>query len=213
MPGSHVTVVDHPAVAHRLAELRDASTETDRFRTVMREISTFVAYEALRGLATRPRQVVTPIGPASVAEVTERVLIVPILRAGLGMVDGIQAVVPATQVAHLGMRRNEETLDAVTYLDGLPADLAGRWVVVCDPMLATGGSLAQACRLVVGRGATQVTALCLLASAPGVARFTAEFPDIHVACAALDAELDHRGYIVPGLGDAGDRLFGPPPVR
>jgi uracil phosphoribosyltransferase len=212
MPPSPLLVVDHPAVAHRLADLRDASTGTDRFRALVREVSTFVAYEALRGLATRSRQVVTPIGPASAAEVAEQVLIVPILRAGLGMVDGIQAVVPSTQVAHLGMRRNEETLDAVTYLDGLPADLTGRWVVVCDPMLATGGSLAQACRLVMDRGATRVTALCLVASVPGVARFTSEFPDIQVACAALDDELDHRGYIVPGLGDAGDRLFGPPPT-
>jgi uracil phosphoribosyltransferase len=212
MPIATLTVVDHPAVAHRIAELRDVATGRDRFRTLLGELSSVLAYEALRDLGTEPRDVQTPVGVAHATVVSEHVLVVPILRAGLGMVPGIQAIIPETEVAHLGMRRNEETLAAATYLDGLPADLSGRRVVVCDPMLATGGSLAQGVRLVAARGAQRIVALCILASAPGVERFAAEFPDVAVTCAALDPELDGRGYIIPGLGDAGDRLFGPPPA-
>jgi uracil phosphoribosyltransferase len=209
---ANVTVVDHPAVTHRVAELRDAATVPDRFRTVLAELSALVAYEALRHLPTSPVEVTTPLAVAPGRVVTEHLLIVPILRAGLGMVPGIQSVIPETEVAHLGMRRDEETLAAVTYLDRLPADLTGRRVVVCDPMLATGGSLAQGVRLVAERGATDIVALCILAAAPGTERFSAEFPDVPVTCAALDPALDGRGFIVPGLGDAGDRLFGPPPA-
>jgi uracil phosphoribosyltransferase len=211
MSNARLTVVDHPVVAHRITELRDVATGRDRFRTVLGELSSLLAYEALRDLGTRPSEVRTPVGVAHGTVVSERVLVVPILRAGLGMVGGIQAVIPDTEVAHLGMRRNEETLAAVTYLDGLPADLSGRRVVVCDPMLATGGSLAQGARLVAARGAERIAVLCVLASVPGIERFAGEFPEVSVTCAALDLELDGRGYIVPGLGDAGDRLFGPPP--
>jgi uracil phosphoribosyltransferase len=207
-----LTVVDHPAVTHRIAELRDVATGPDRFRTVLSELSSLIAYEALRDLGMSSVEVQTPVGVAHGRVVSEHVLIVPILRAGLGMVPGIQAVIPETEVAHLGMRRNEETLAAATYLDRLPADLSGRRVVVCDPMLATGGSMAEAVRLVAERGATRISALCILASAPGIERVAGEFPDVPVTCAALDPELDERGYIIPGLGDAGDRLFGPPPA-
>jgi uracil phosphoribosyltransferase len=210
-PQRHVTVVDHPVVAHRVGALRDVATPSDRFRAIVHELSVFVAYEAFRDLATEPIEVRTPIAPAAAVRIRSHLLVVPILRAGLGMVEGIQAVVPGTQVAHLGMRRDEATLDAITYLDGLPKDLAGRRVAVCDPMLATGGSLAQAVGLVASRGASRIDALCLLASVPGLARFHDEYPDVPVTCAAVDDRLDQRGYIVPGLGDAGDRLFGPPP--
>ncbi|MHB1500056.1 MAG: uracil phosphoribosyltransferase [Candidatus Dormibacteria bacterium] len=207
---ARVTIVDHPAVAHRLGHLRDERTGRDRFRVLMAEIAMFLAYEALRDLPTSPRQRRTPVGDVEAREVTEEVLVVPVLRAGLGMVPGVQQVAPNCEVAHLGMKRNEDTLDAVCYLDGLPADLSARRVVVCDPMLATGGSLAQACRLIAGRGASHITALCLVASEPGLRTFATQLPQVAVVCAAVDASLDERGYIVPGLGDAGDRLFGPP---
>jgi uracil phosphoribosyltransferase len=181
MAQSTLLVVGHPAVTHRMAELRDRTTGPDRFRVLVQQITSWVTYEALRDLRTVETVVSTPVADAVVPTVAETVLVVPILRAGLGMVSGVQAVVPDAQLALLGMRRNEETLEPTTYLDGLPADLTGRRVVLCDPMLATGGSLAEA------------------------------GPGISIACAALDDELDGRGYIVPGLGDAGDRLWGPPP--
>jgi uracil phosphoribosyltransferase len=135
---------------------------------------------------------------------------VPILRAGLGMVQAIQEIVPLTEVAHVGLRRDETTLHSEVYLNRLPRDLSGRRVIVCDPMLATGGSLTQVCDLVIERGARQVIALCIIASKPGLAAFTKAHADVRVLCAAVDPELNDVGYIVPGLGDAGDRLFGPP---
>ncbi len=211
MPES-LTLVEHPAVAIRVAELRDVRTGTDRFRALAEEISRWVAYEALRDLATAGFELVTPVGPAPGRRLAESVLIVPVLRAGLGMVAGIQAVVPGTEVAHLGMRRDETTLVATTYLDGLPSDLHGRRVVVCDPMVATGGSMIQACALAAKRGAARIDALCLIASKPGVARVAEACQGVRLVAAALDDELDGRGFIVPGLGDAGDRLFGPPPT-
>lgn len=207
---SRLTVVGHPSVAQRLGQLRDEGTGRDRFRNLMAEISMFLAYEALADLSTSAHTIRTPVGPGSALAIEEEVLVVPILRAGLGMVPGVQQVAPNCEVAHLGLKRNEETLDAVCYLDGLPADLSARRAVVCDPMLATGGSLAQACRLIASRGAARITALCLVASEPGLRSFSAQMPEVHVVCAAVDAALDQRGYIVPGLGDAGDRLFGPP---
>lgn len=203
-------VANHPTIAHRLAEVRDRRTGRDRFRELVEEISMFLAYEALRGLGTAPRSVTTPVARTRALVVTEELLVVPVLRAGLGMVPGIQRVAPNCEVAHLGMKRDEDTLDAVCYLDGLPADLSQRRVVVCDPMLATGGSLAQACGLIQRRGATQVIALCLVASEPGLRNFSGVMPDVAIACAAVDPALDSRGYIVPGLGDAGDRQFGAP---
>jgi len=205
-----VRVVEHPLVQHRLVGLRDQATESAAFRKLVHEISTFVAYEALGHLATEQVSVRTPVGEASCTRIAETVLLVPVLRAGLGMVPAIQELLPYTEVAHVGLRRDEETLRSEVYLDRLPKDLTGRHVVVCDPMLATGGSLAQVCDLVVSRGAAQVEALCLIASVPGIARFRTAHPALPVTCAVIDPELDERGFIVPGLGDAGDRLFGPP---
>jgi uracil phosphoribosyltransferase len=206
-----VTVLDHPVLVHRIAALRDKSTDRDTFRQLISEISRFVAYEALRDLGMVDVVVDTPVMDGAPARrVIENILVVPVLRAGLGMVQAIQEVVPLTEVAHVGLRRNETTLYSDVYLNRLPADLSGRRVIVCDPMLATGGSLVQVCRLVLERGASQVLALCIIASEPGLATFCAAHPDVHVWCAALDPGLNEVGYIVPGLGDAGDRLFGPP---
>jgi uracil phosphoribosyltransferase len=204
-------VVGHPLAVHRLSGLRDASTDSPTFRQLVAELSTFVAYEALRDLTTVDRQIDTPVRAGVwCPRVDEMVLLVPVLRAGLGMVPAIQATLPATEVAHVGLRRDEATLQADVYLNRLPLDLSGRRVVVCDPMLATGGSLAQVCDMVKERGASRVTVLCLIASVPGLAFFRTRHPDVGVACVAVDPGLDDRGFIVPGLGDAGDRLFGPP---
>jgi len=206
-----VTVVDHPVLAHRLAQLRDRQTGSDTFRQLISEVSGLLAYEALRDLGTAMVTVDTPVADAAQARrVAEVVLLVPILRAGLGMIEAIQAIVPLTEVAHVGLRRDEATLRSEVYLNRLPQDLSDRRVIVCDPMLATGGSLGQVCELVRVRGAAEIIALCVLASEPGLAAFGGAHPAVRVFCAAVDPELNDAGFIVPGLGDAGDRLFGPP---
>jgi uracil phosphoribosyltransferase len=206
-----VTLLDHPVVEHRVTTLRDKRTDRDMFRQLISEITRFMAYEALRDLATVPVVVDTPVADGAPGrKVTENVLVVPILRAGLGMVQAVQEVVPLTEVAHVGLRRDERTLHSEVYLNRLPADLTGRRVIVCDPMLATGGSLVQVCDLVVERGAREVVALCVIASAPGIETFLGAHPTVGLYCAAVDPALNEVGYIVPGLGDAGDRLFGPP---
>ena len=206
-----VTVVDHPVLAHRVAQLRDRATGGDTFRQLVAEVSGLLAYEALGDLGTTTIAVDTPVAEGAPARrVSEVVLLVPILRAGLGMVQAIQEVIPLTEVAHVGLRRDDATLQSDVYLDRLPGDLSGRRVVVCDPMLATGGSLAQVCDMVAERGAERVLALCIIASEPGIAAFSARHPAVPVYCATVDPGLNEVGYIVPGLGDAGDRLFGPP---
>jgi uracil phosphoribosyltransferase len=205
-----VTVVDHPVLAHRVGQLRDRRTDSDTFRQLVSEVSGFLAYEALRDLGTQDVTVDTPVADATpVRRVGEVVLLVPILRAGLGMIQAIQEIVPLTEVAHVGLRRNETTLQSEVYLNRLPGNLGGRRVIVCDPMLATGGSLGQVCELVRGRGAAEIIALCVLASEPGLGAFGGQHPGVRVYCAAVDPELNDAGFIVPGLGDAGDRLFGP----
>jgi uracil phosphoribosyltransferase len=208
---SVLTVVDHPVLAHRVAQLRDRRTGGDTFRQLIAEVSGLLAYEALRDLGTDTVTVDTPVAAAAPARcVAEVVLLVPVLRAGLGMVQAIQGIVPLTEVAHVGLRRDEATLRSEVYLNRLPRDLGGGRVTVCDPMLATGGSLVQVCNLVTERGASEVIALCILASEPGLDAFAVAHPCVPVYCAAVDPELNDAGFIVPGLGDAGDRLFGPP---
>jgi uracil phosphoribosyltransferase len=208
---NEVRLLDHPVLEHRLATLRDRRTDRDTFRQLISEISRFMAYEALRDLGTAPVTVDTPVATGAPArKVVENVLVVPILRAGLGMVQAIQEVVPLTEVAHVGLRRDEETLHSEVYLNRLPADLTGRRVIVCDPMLATGGSLVQVCDLVAERGAREIVALCVIGSVPGIATFQMAHPSVALSCAAVDPDLNELGFIIPGLGDAGDRLFGPP---
>jgi len=203
--------MDHPVLVHRVATLRDKRTDRDSFRRLVAEITQFLAYEALRDLGTEDVLVDTPVTAGAPArQVNENILVVPVLRAGLGMVQAIQEVVPLTEVAHVGLRRDEATLRSEVYLNRLPRQLGGRRVIVCDPMLATGGSLVQVCDLVRDRGAREVIVLCVIASVPGIAVFTAAHPNVRLFCAAVDPELNEVGYIVPGLGDAGDRLFGPP---
>ncbi len=211
MSPGEVLVVSHPAVQDRLGRLRDRTTPPSLFRQLASEISSFVAYEALGDLATAGGVVDTPVAEgASCERVVENVLLVPVLRAGLGMIPAVQEMLPLSEVAHVGLRRDEATWRSEVYLNRLPADLSGRRVVVCDPMLATGGSLATVCDHVAERGAGRIMALCLIASGPGLEHFHERHRSVPVACAAVDPQLDHRAYIVPGLGDAGDRLFGPP---
>ena len=198
-------------MADKVRQLRDRRTSNADFLRLAGEISRFVAYEAFRETPVSATTVDTPValGAAAVRVDTEYV-IVPILRAGLGMSPAVQEVLPRHRVCLVGLRRDETTLLPDVYLDGLPDDLAGAHVVLCDPMLATGGSLDCVLTMLRTRGATDVTVLCLIAAEPGVAFVLSRHPDVTIVTAALDAELTPVGYITPGLGDAGDRLFGPP---
>jgi uracil phosphoribosyltransferase len=205
-------VVDHPLVAHKLTALRDATTDSPTFRRLADELVTLLAYEATRGVRVEPHEIATPVAPTTGVRLSApKPLVVPILRAGLGMLDGMTRLVPTAEVGFLGMIRDEHTLEASTYATRLPDDLSGRQVFLLDPMLATGGTLAAAITFVRDRGADDVTAICLLAAPEGVAAVEAAFgPDapVTIVVAGLDERLNELGYIVPGLGDAGDRLYG-----
>ena len=208
-----VHVADHPLIAHKLTVLRDKSTDSPTFRRLADELVTLLAYEATRDVRVEPVEVTTPVASATGVRMTNpRPLVVPILRAGLGMLEGMQRLIPTAEVGFLGMVRNEETLEAVTYAERLPEDLTGRQCYVLDPMLATGGSLAAAIRFLVDRGADHITAVCLIAAPEGIARIESELQDVPVpvnlVIAGQDEKLNEVGYIVPGLGDAGDRLYG-----
>ncbi|MBD0739027.1 uracil phosphoribosyltransferase [Streptomyces sp. CBMA29] len=204
-------VVDHPLVAHKLTTLRDERTDSPTFRRLADELVTLLAYEATRDVRTEQVDIRTPVGPTTGVRLSyPRPLVVPILRAGLGMLDGMVRLLPTAEVGFLGMVRDEETLEAATYATRMPEDLSGRQVYVVDPMLATGGTLVAAIDLLIDRGADDVTALCLLAAPEGVEsmeRALAGKP-VTVVTAAVDERLNDRGYIVPGLGDAGDRMYG-----
>lgn len=206
-------VVDHPLVAHKLTHLREAGTDSPTFRRLADELVTLLAYEATRDVRVSPYDIVTPVAPTTgVSLATPKPLVVPILRAGLGMLDGMMRLLPTAEVGFLGMIRNEETLEASTYAERLPEDLSGRQCYVLDPMLATGGTLAAAIRFLTDRGADHITAICLLAAPEGCARLERELHGLDVpvtvVTAAVDERLNEKGYIVPGLGDAGDRLYG-----
>jgi len=206
-------VIDHPLVSHKLTTLRDIDTDSPTFRRLADELVTLLAYEATRDVRVEPVDIVTPVSPTrGVKLATPKPLVVPILRAGLGMLDGMMRLLPTAEVGFLGMMRNEETLQASTYAERLPDDLAGRQCYVLDPMLATGGTLAAAIRFLTDRGADDITAICLLAAPEGCRRLEEELEGLHVpvtvVTAAMDEKLNEKGYIVPGLGDAGDRLYG-----
>ncbi len=208
-----IHVVDHPLVAHKLTTLRDETTDSPTFRRLVDQLVTLLAYEATRDVRVGPVDIVTPVGPTSGVRLTEpQPLVVPILRAGLGMLDGMMRLLPTAEVGFLGMMRNEETLEASTYAERLPDDLSGRQCYVLDPMLATGGTLAAAIRFLTDRGADDITAICLLAAPEGCERLEKDLDGLDVpvtvVTAAMDEKLNDKGYIVPGLGDAGDRLYG-----
>jgi uracil phosphoribosyltransferase len=206
-------VVDHPLVDHKLTALRDERTDSPTFRRLADELVTLLAYEATRDVRIEPVRITTPVAPAEgVRLAPPKPLVVPILRAGLGMLDGMVRLLPTAEVGFLGMIRDEHTLIASTYATRLPEDLSGRQCYVLDPMLATGGTLAAAIRFLTDRGADHITAICLLAAPEGCARLEGDLAGLDVpvtvVTAAMDEKLNDRGYIVPGLGDAGDRLYG-----
>jgi len=206
-------VADHPLVAHKLAVLRDEKTASSTFRLLVDELVTLLAYEATRDVRTEPREVTTPVATTMGTHLAEpRPLVVPILRAGLGMLEGMTRLLPTAEVGFLGLQRDEETLKAITYANRLPDDLSGRQCFVLDPMLATGGTLIAAIDYLFERGATDVTCICLLAAPEGIENMRRLVDPIGVpttlVVAAIDERLNERGYILPGLGDAGDRLYG-----
>lgn len=206
-------VVDHPLVAHKLTALRDEKTPSPEFRRLADELVTLLAYEATRDVRVDSHDIVTPVAPTTGVRLSQpRPLVVPILRAGLGMLEGMMRLMPTAEVGFLGMVRNEETLEASTYAERLPEDLSGRQCYVLDPMLATGGTLAAAIRFLVDRGADDITAVCLLAAPEGCANLERGLEGVGIpvtiVTAAMDSHLNDKGYIVPGLGDAGDRLYG-----
>jgi len=206
-------VVDHPLVAHKLTALRDENTDSPTFRRLADELVTLLAYEATREVRVEPFDIETPVAPTrGIKLASPKPLVVPILRAGLGMLDGMVRLLPTAEVGFLGLVRNEETLEVTTYANRLPDDLSGRQCYLLDPMLATGGTLAVAIRYLVDLGADDITAICLLSAPEGIERLEAAIADLHVpvtvVTGAMDERLDDNGYIVPGLGDAGDRLYG-----
>ncbi|MCQ8783524.1 uracil phosphoribosyltransferase [Mangrovibrevibacter kandeliae] len=204
-----VTVIDHPLIQHKLTIMRDKETSTASFRRLLREISTLLCYEVTRNLDLTTRRIETPL-TAMEAPILEgkKLVFASILRAGNGLLEGMLDLVPAARVAHIGVYRDHETLQPVEYYFKAPEDLENRLVIVVDPMLATGNSAIAAIQKLKERGARQIRFLCLLAAPEGIARFTAALPDVPVFTAAIDSHLNEKGYIVPGLGDAGDRMYG-----
>ncbi len=205
----NVTVLDHPLIQHKLSYLRSRATSKKQFRELVDEIATLMAYEVTRDLPLEEVEVTTPLERTQAYRIRgKKLVVVPILRAGLGMVEGIVRLVPGARVGHVGLYRDEEKLEPVEYYFKIPGNPGGREFVVLDPMLATGGSAAAAVQLLKDRGARNIRFMCLVAAPEGVAAFRDEHPEVPIYAAALDRELDERGYILPGLGDAGDRLFG-----
>lgn len=204
-----ITVIDHPLAAERLAILRDATTSNAEFRQALDGLGGMLVYEATRSLATVDGTVTTPLGPAPSRSLAQVPLLVPVLRAGVGLVQPALRLIPQAEVGFVGLARDEETFNPKPYLAKLPANLAGRPILVLDPMLATGGSLEFTLQLLLERGAEQpLTVVCVLAAPEGIERMRATGIDMHLVTAAIDSHLNEHAFIVPGLGDAGDRQFG-----
>jgi uracil phosphoribosyltransferase len=207
--GPRLTVVTHPLVQHKLSYLRDKDTPTVHFRKLTNELTLLLTYEATKDFPTEPVEIETPLETMTAHRIAgKKVAVCPVLRAGVGMLEGTLSLISSARVGFIGMYRDEETLEAIEYFVKLPDDLGERDAIVLDPMLATGNSSVAAIQKVKEAGARSVTLVCLVAAPEGVENVHATFPDVHIVCAALDRELDERGFIVPGLGDAGDRLYG-----
>ncbi|MCY6485617.1 uracil phosphoribosyltransferase [Clostridium aestuarii] len=206
---SKITQIEHPLILHKLAIIRSKETGSKDFRELVEEVAMLMAYEVTRDLPLEEVEIETPICKTKTKMLAgKKVAIVPILRAGLGMVDGMLKLIPAAKVGHIGMYRNEETLKPVEYFCKLPQDIQEREIIVTDPMLATGGSAIDAIQALKKRGAKNIRLMCLVAAPEGLKAVAEEHPDVNIYVAAIDEKLNEHGYIVPGLGDAGDRLFG-----
>lgn len=204
-----VVIMDHPLIQHKIGYIRRKDTGTKDFRQTISEIAMLLCYEATRELKLSDVEIETPICQTSVKELRgKKLAIVPILRAGLGMVDGMLTMIPAAKIGHIGLYRDPETLNPVEYYCKLPADCAEREVFVVDPMLATGGSSVAAINMLKERGCKNIHFMCIIAAPEGIEKMQKECPDVDIYTGALDEKLDSHGYIVPGLGDAGDRIFG-----
>lgn len=203
-----LTVLQHPLITHKLAIMRDKDTCTKDFRANLSEIGGLMAYEIARDLPTELCVVETPVAKCTTRKISKDIILVPILRAGLGMVDGISNIIPTVKIGHIGLYRDEETLQPHEYFFKMPNDLDKAIIYVVDPMLATGGSAAAAITSLKQRGANNIKLVCLVGVQEGIAKIEKEHPDVDIILAALDEKLNEKGYIIPGLGDAGDRIFG-----
>jgi uracil phosphoribosyltransferase len=205
----NLVVVDHPLVQHKLGLLRDRDTPTQVFRQLVDELTLLLTYEATKDMATEDVEIETPLERTTVHRISgKKVAVCPILRAGVGMLDGVLSLISGARVGFIGLYRNEETLEPVEYYVKLPQDIAQRDVILLDPMLATGNSTAAAVATAKGAGAQSIRLIAIIAAPEGIERIQAEHPDVAIVVAAVDRELNDKGYIVPGLGDAGDRLYG-----
>ncbi|CRZ34965.1 uracil phosphoribosyltransferase [Herbinix hemicellulosilytica] len=205
----NIFVFDHPLIQHKISYLRDKNTGTKEFRELMSEISMLMAYEVTRDLPLTEIQVETPIGVAKTKIISgKKLCIVPVLRAGLGMVEGIQNLIPSVKIGHIGLYRDHDTLQPVEYYSKFPEDISEREVIILEPMIASGGSLSAAVRIIKNKGVKNIKIMSILAARSGIEKLATEHPDVNIYCAAIDEKVNQNCYIDPGLGDAGDRLFG-----
>ena len=209
MKKENLLIMDHPLIQHKLSILRDVNTGTKEFKELVDEIATLIAYEATRDLPLTDTTVETPLTTATTKVLAgKKLAVVPILRAGLGMVSGMLNLIPAAKIGHIGLYRDPQTLEPVEYYCKLPSDINERQIFLVDPMLATGGSASAAINFLKKRGSRNIKFMCILAAPEGIERVQQDHPDVQIYCAAVDEKLNDHGYIFPGLGDAGDRLFG-----
>ncbi len=203
-----LNILKHPLLTHKLAILRKKNTATKEFRETLKEIAGLMAYEITRDLPVRKILIETPLGPCNTEELASDIVLVPVLRAGLGMVDGISALIPNARIGHIGIYRDHDTLKPMKYYSKFPGNISESIVMVLDPMLATGGSSSDAISVLKDHGAKSIKLVCIVGAPEGIKRITSDHPDVQIYIAGLDEKLNENGYIVPGLGDAGDRLFG-----